>query len=176
MPRILKFRPARDDDEPFLKVLRTIVDAERLGLMYWSPEDIDLARKVVKLQFAGHKAHYNQVKADWDTKDCIIEIDGQPVGRFILTQDSKVVCLCDLAVTPAYRGQGVGGAAIDMIRAECTQSKRVLRLHAEILGPGVHFYLHLGFRIVEQTPTHYRMEWAPPTMPAKPQIFLPKQG
>ncbi len=172
MNALLKLRPVDPDDEPFLRELRAQVDSERLGLQYWSPEAEQLAQKILAMQFKAHSAHYRKVKSNWDTKDCVIELDGQRVGRFIVTQDSKVVHLADIAVHRNHRGKGIGQAVIDSTKAECIQSKRTLCLHVDPLNPAVQFYQHLGFRIVEQKPTHYLMEWVPPTMQGR-KMFSP---
>ena len=174
MSNLLKLRPVDPDDEPFLRELRAQVDAERLGLHYWAPEDAAAAQAIVDLQFKAHAAHYKQVKSNWDTKDCIIELDGQPAGRFIVAQNGQIVTLSDIAVHRDHRGKGLGQAVIDATKAECVQSKRLLRLHVEPSNPALQFYLHLGFRIVDQTMTSIRMEWEPQTMPGKTMYFAPK--
>ena len=166
MPALL-MRPVRDDDEPFLRELRTQVDAERLGLHYWSPESEDLARKIIELQYRAHAGHFRRLKSGWDTKDCIIEVDGRPVGRFIVTQDGKTIHLAEIAVHQAHRGKGIGQAVIEGTKAECVQSKRVLRLHVDPLNPALQFYLQLGFQLMEQLPAYLLMEWRPPNLGRK---------
>ena len=176
MNGLIKLRPVDPDDEPFLRDLRAQIDSERLGLQYWSPEAEQLARTLLALQFKAHNAHYRKVKSNWDTKDCVIELDGQRVGRFIVTQDSKIVHLADIAVHRDHRGKGIGLAVIDSTKAECTQSKRVLRLHVDPMNPAMQFYLQLGFRVIEQLPTHFLMEWLPPTMQGKKLYFSPRKA
>jgi ribosomal protein S18 acetylase RimI-like enzyme len=171
MSEILKLRPADPDDEPFLRELRAQVDAERLGFRFWSPEDEALAAKIIDLQFRAHATHYRQVKSGYDTKDCVIELEGKLVGRFILTQDGKQVYLSDIAVHRDYRGRGLGHAVIESTQGECLQSKRVLRLHVDCTNPAVNFYLSLGFQIVESSPTEHLMEWRPPSLPGPTQYF-----
>lgn len=173
MSNLLKLRPVRTDDEPFLRELRAQVDAERLGLQYWSPEQQDLARQIVHHQFQAHATHYRRVKSKWDTKDCIIELGGVAVGRFIVTQDGKEVYLADIAVHRDHRGKGLGQAVIEATKGECLQSKRVLRLHVDPLNPALQFYANLGFRVIDQQPTHVLMEWAPPSLPGKTVYFTP---
>ena len=173
MNALLKLRPVDPDDEPFLRRLRAEVDAERLGLQYWSPEAEDLARRIIDQQFSAHHAHYKKVKSNWDTKDCIIELGGVPVGRFVVTQDAEVVHLADIAVERNHRGQGIGQAVIDATKAECVQSKRILRLHVERTNPAFQFYAGLGFRVIEQQPTHLLMEWAPPSLAGRKLVFAP---
>ena len=172
MSDFLKLRPVDADDEPFLRALRAQVDVERLGLQTWSPEQAELARSLIDLQFKAHGAHYRQVKANHDTKDCIIELEGVPVGRFIVTQNGKEVYLSDIAVSWAHRGKGLGQAVIDATKAECVQSKRVLRLHVDPLNPVLQFYVNLGFRVVEMHPTSYLMEWVPPAVADKATRYV----
>lgn len=171
MNGLLKLRPVDSDDEPFLRDLRAQIDSERLGLQFWSPEAEQLAQTIMAMQFKAHSAHYEKVKSNWDTRDCIIELDGKPVGRFIVTQDPRIVHLADIAVHRDHRGKGIGQAVINSTKAECVQSKRVLRLHVDPLNPAIQFYSQLGFRVIEQNPTHFLMEWVPPTMQGKKLYF-----
>jgi ribosomal protein S18 acetylase RimI-like enzyme len=169
----LKLRPVVPEDEPFLRELRAQVDIERLGLRHWSPDSEGLARKIIEQQFKGHQAHYKAVKSGWDTKDCIIELNQRPVGRFIVTQDSLTVFLADIAVHPAFRGQGLGEAVIEATKSECQASRRVLQLHVDPLNPAVQFYLNLGFRAIGQDPTLVLMEWVPPSLMDRTRVFGP---
>lgn len=176
MSAFLKLRPVDADDEPFLRELRAQVDVERLGLQCWSPEQAQLVQSLLDLQFRAHGAHYRRVKANEDTRDCIIELEGAPAGRFIVTQNGTEVYLSDIAVHRDHRGKGLGQAVIDATKAECVQSKRVLRLHVDPLNPVVQFYLNLGFRVVEAQPATYLMEWVPQTLADKAARFLPGKG
>jgi ribosomal protein S18 acetylase RimI-like enzyme len=169
----LKLRPVTPEDEPFLRELRAQVDIERLGMSRWSADSAELALKVLRQQFDAHRAHYKAVKSGWDTKDCIIELNQRPVGRFILTQDSRLVYLADIAVHPAFRGQGLGEAVIEATKNECLESKRVLHLHVDPTNPAGDFYLRLGFRPIERNPTHILMEWVPPSMMDKTRVYGP---
>lgn len=169
----LKLRPMDPDDEPFLRALREQVDTERLGLQYWAPEQAELARQIVAQQFNAHSSHYRRRKANWDTKDCVIELNGERVGRFIVSQDAKEVYLADIAVDRAHRGKGIGHAVIDATKGECIQSKRVLRLHVDPTSTVLQFYQALGFRVIEQHTTHFLLEWVPPALEGKTMYFNP---
>lgn len=174
MDAMLKLRPVDADDEPFLRELRAQVDVERLGLQYWSPKDIPLARQIVDLQFKAHAAHYRTVKNNWDTKDCVIEFNGHRAGRFIVTQDSKVVHLADIAVHAAFRGMGIGHAVIEATKGECEQSKRYLRLHVDPTNPALQLYVSLGFKLIEEKAGSYLMEWVPASLQGKTMYFGPE--
>ena len=173
MNAMLQLRPVDADDEPFLRELRAQVDFERLGLQHWSIDDLALAQQVIDLQFRAHSAHYRTVKNNWDTKDCIIFFNGHRAGRFIVTQDSKVVHLADIVVHSAFRGMGVGAAVIEATKSECEQSKRVLRLRVDPDSRALQFYVQLGFRVIEQNPVRYLMEWVPKSLQGRTSYFGP---
>lgn len=174
MSAVLKFRPATQDDEPFLRSLRAQFDVERLFIQYWDSLDEELTRKVLDLQYRAHEAHYRQVKGHWETKDNIIELDGKPVGRFIVSGDRDEIRLADIVVDSRYRGCGIGQAVLDTTKAECLQSKRPLRLHAEKFSQAVQFYLSQGFRSIQETNTHFLMEWRPSSLPGETLYFFNK--
>ncbi len=173
----LKVRPIRDDDEPFLRDLRAAVDVQRLGLAQWrtDEESRDLAKKIIDLQHAAHGAHFKKVKNKWDTRDCVVEMNDQPVGRFILMQDEETVRLGEIAVHPAFQGQGIGQAVVVSIQRECEQSKRILHLHVEKTNPAIQFYVSCGFRIIDDLSLHYMMEWVPTSLQNKTLVFSPVQ-
>lgn len=176
MDALLTLRPARAEDEPFLRELRAHVDVERLGIRHWRNDDesVALARKLIDFQFAAHAAHYRQVKSARDTKDCVIELNGHPVGRFILSQDAERVCISDIAVHPNFRGQGIGVAVIQSTMNECHGSKRLLHLQVDMDNSVQQLYLSLGFRVIGELVTHYLMEWVPPSLVGQTQVFTPK--
>jgi len=173
MDAFLKLRPVQPEDEPFLRELRAQIDVERLGLQFWSPEALPLAGKIVDLQFKAHAAYYKHVKSNWDTKDCIIEFNGHVVGRFIVTQDSRVVHLADIAVHHAFRGLGVGQAVIESTKAECESSRRPMHLHVDPANSVIELYVRMGFRVVEEMPGCSLMEWVPSSLQGKTLYFDP---
>jgi ribosomal protein S18 acetylase RimI-like enzyme len=161
MNAVLKLRPTDPVDEPFLRSLRAQLDTERLGIQYWAPEQQQLAKQILDLQFRAHSRHYNHIKNNWETKDNIIELNGKPVGRFIVAGDRHEIRLCDIAIDRNYRRMGLGKVILDMTKNECHQSKRPLRLHVDKLNSAFHFYVNQGFRVIQDKETHYFMEWTP---------------
>lgn len=169
----MTLRPVRPEDEPFLRALRAQVDVERLGLREWSPAAEGLAQQIVASQFQSHAAHYRRVKSNRDTKDCVIELNRMPVGRFIVTQDAEVVYISDIAVHPNFRGQGLGQTVIVGTQHECEGSKRLLHLHVDRTNAAVQFYLGLGFRVIGEDDVQFLMEWTPPSLIGRTQVFAP---
>jgi ribosomal protein S18 acetylase RimI-like enzyme len=168
---LLNLRPIRPEDEPFLRDLRAAVDVERLGLHHWPESERALAEKVVAAQFRVHSAHYRRVKNQRDTRDCVIELNGAAVGRFIVTQDRESVYVSDIAVHPNFRGQGIGQAVIAGVQHECEQSRRLLHLHVDRHNTAVHFYAGLGFRVIGQNEVNFLMEWVPTSLVGNSQVF-----
>ncbi|MBX3736126.1 MAG: GNAT family N-acetyltransferase [Candidatus Didemnitutus sp.] len=170
----LTLRPVRPEDEPFLRELRAHVDIERLHLNQWSVEALPLAQQVIASQFHVHAAHYRKVKNLRDTKDCVIELNGVTVGRFIVTQNAEEVYLSDIAVHPNFRGQGIGEAVVESTKHECEQSRRLLHLHVDKDNTALQFYLRLGFRAIGQSEINFLMEWVPASLIGRTQVHAPK--
>ena len=169
MNKMLTMRPVRPEDEPFLRELRAEHDVERLHLHDVDPDFEAMKKVILTHQFEGHAKHYKDV--NWDRKDCIIEVDGEPVGRFIVMQNSEEIRLADIVIASAHRGKGIGHAVIEGTQGECIQSKRPLRLHVDKFNPALQFYQQLGFRLLEDRETHLFMEWTPPNLQGKTMYF-----
>lgn len=167
--KMLTMRPVVSEDEPFLRELRAEHDSERLHLQELGPEMEEITKVILSSQFEAHSKHYKDV--NWDRKDCLIEVDGEPVGRFIVMQNSEEIRLADIVIAAAHRGKGIGNAVIEGTMGECIQSKRPMRLHVEKFSPALQFYQQLGFRLLEDRETHYFMEWTPPNMQGKTMYF-----
>ena len=172
MNAILKFRPSDPDDEPFLRALRARFDSERLFVRFWNDHHDEFIQNVLDFQYNAYNSHYRNVKNGWETKDNIIELDGKPIGRFIVCGDKHEIRLSDIAVDKQYRGLGIGKAVLDATKEECVQSRRRLTLHADKFSPVVSFYRNQGFLSVEETATHYLLEWKPGSLPSSPAYFF----
>lgn len=173
MNKLLTMRPVIPEDEPFLRKLRAEHDVERLHLQDNDPDMEHMRKIILDSQFEGHSKHYKDV--NWDRKDCLIEVDGEPVGRFIVMQNSEEVRLADIVIAAAHRGKGIGHAVIEGTQGECVQSKRPLRLHVEKLNPALQFYQQMGFRLLEDRETHFFMEWTPSSLQGK-TMYFPNEG
>jgi ribosomal protein S18 acetylase RimI-like enzyme len=175
MSSILKFRPATPDDEPFLRALRAQFDEERLFVRFWNNTDDEFTKKILDFQYNAFNNHYLNVKNNWETRDNIIELDGQPIGRFIVCGDTSEIRLADIVVEKKYRGLGIGQAVLNTTKAECAESKRRLTLHVDKDNRAVSFYLNQGFSPAGETTTHYLLEWKPVNLPSNPVYFFPNQ-
>jgi GNAT superfamily N-acetyltransferase len=163
MSGILKLRPARPEDEPFLRGLRGQVDSDRLFMNFWRGDDAnDEKRKILDLQFRAQGAYHNMLKANWETKENIIEMDAVPIGRFVVTGGREELRLVEIAIVPEWRGKGLGQTIIASTMQECAKSSRVMRLCVEKSNiRALKLYVSQGFYALEDNGSHFVMEWNP---------------
>jgi len=164
----LEIRPKDDDDAPAIQALRMEADSERLLLDEMEMEDGE-KKLILENQFQAYQKHYEKV--DWDKTECIVKLNGDFAGFFIVMQDPEEIRLADLIISGKFRGLGVGFAIIQNIQREAKQSKRPLRLHVEKMNSALGFYEQSGFRILEDRETHFFMEWTPPSLSGKTMYF-----
>lgn len=159
----MNLRPPRAEDEPFLRQLRGQIDSDRLFMNYWQGEDAEEEKKkILNLQFNALGAHQNRLKQIAETKENIIEMDGAPVGRFLVAGGREELRLSEISIVPEWRGKGLGQMVIKSTMEECIRTSRVLRLCVEIQNTtALGLYRSLGFYTIEEHSLHYIMEWNP---------------
>jgi len=161
MNGILTFRPARPEDEPFLRILRSEIDSDRLKLNLWQPGNDKLKDKLLDLQFRGFDKHVENLKNFQETEEKVITLNDIPVGRFVVAGDREELRIAELAVLKEYRGVGIGNMIIGMTKQECVRTSRVVRLYVEKTNPALQSYLGEGFYVISTESLHYILEWNP---------------
>ena len=134
-----------------------------------APEDVEFA-------FSAHRASMRTyVEATWGAWDeawqhrrfhesfvhaahQIIEESGRPIGCLAVEEHPDHVFLSRILLLPEFHGQGIGTR---LTRSICESAHRrglpvVLRVLK--VNPARRLYERLGFRIVGETDTHFRME------------------
>ena len=161
MGNILNLRPSRAEDEPFLRGLRGEADSERLFMNYWRGGMEEEKRRILDLQFRAQATHHRMLKNVCETKENIIEMDGVPVGRFVVSGGRVELRLVEIAVVKAWRGKGIGRLVITSTMQECERTGRVLRLCVEKTNVvALKLYLSLGFYLIEDLGGHLLLEWS----------------
>lgn len=150
----LTLRPARPEDEPFLRALYATTRAAELALVPW-PEAQKQA--FVAMQFTAQDRHYRShyPAARFD----VVEGDGAPIGRLYVERSVQEIRLLDITLAPARRGAGIGGALLDALLAEARAAGCAVQLHVEPTNPARRLYERLGFRACEEAAPYLRMEW-----------------
>ena len=148
-------RPMTDDDLPFSADLYASIRADELAQTGWP---IAAQRAFLDSQHAAQHAHYRQHYAA--AARLIIERNGVPVGRLYLFEGASDVRIVDIALLPAARGGGVGGALLDTIRASAAAAGKTVSIHVERANPARRLYERQGFRVVDAERGPYDlMEW-----------------
>jgi ribosomal protein S18 acetylase RimI-like enzyme len=153
----VSLRKEGSEDEPFLIALYASTRETELARTLWT--DAEKAA-FLRSQFALQQAHYRTHYRDADF--CIIEAEGRPIGRFYVHRGAQEIRLMELALLPAWRGQGIGGALVQTLLLEATAASLPVTLHVEPSNPARRLYLRTGFRRAEELGFYERLVWLPP--------------
>ena len=109
---------------------------------------------------ASFHAHYDPERTQ------IVLADGEEIGVLRVEQRPTEVVLAEIYLGAAARNRGIGSAVVrDVVAAAHAQGRKVT---LQLLRPNPvrQLYERLGFRVVGETVTHFRMECACPDEPA----------
>ena len=86
---------------------------------------------------------------------------GTFAGRFYLDRTGEVLLLIDIALSPEYRGLGVGIDLLENLLAEANAASKPVRLHVETSNRAFALYQRLGFTPLQVQGIRRLMEWSP---------------
>jgi ribosomal protein S18 acetylase RimI-like enzyme len=86
-------------------------------------------------------------------------MNGSPIGHLIVWRGENEHRLVDIALISAVRSQGIGRSLIEEILVDAESAGKPVILHVGIDNPAVQLYQRIGFQIVANTGSHYRMKW-----------------
>lgn len=90
----------------------------------------------------------------------ILVVDGQDVGVLYVEQKSTEVFLAVIEISPQCQGRGLGTRVIKDIVSEANSRGLPVTLQVLKVNPARRLYERLGFKIVGETETHFRMSTA----------------
>jgi ribosomal protein S18 acetylase RimI-like enzyme len=150
-------RPVVAADEPFLAALYASTRAEEMALAGW---DTATQQAFLWQQFQAQQAHYQAYFPQGQHQ--VVTLDGQPIGRIYLDRDEEHLHLLDIALLPALRGQGIGGALMAALLDEARAAGLPVTLHVYRFDHRVRaWYQRLGFALVSESGLYELMEWRP---------------
>jgi ribosomal protein S18 acetylase RimI-like enzyme len=149
-------RPETPDDHEFLAELYASTREEEMRQVEWPDEE---KRAFLRSQFEAQTAHYAKHYAQ--AERWIIEHQGKRVGRLYLNYLPTDLRIVDIALTPATRGQGIGGTILRTLLKDSEKAGRVVSIHVEVFNPALRLYERLGFRHVSEHGVYRLMEWRP---------------
>ena len=152
-------RPATAADQGFLLGVYASTRAAELALTGWDEPACDA---FVQMQFNAQAAHY---RAHWPASEhSVIEALAQgarqPAGRLWIDLRADEMHVLDIALLPQWRGLGLGGACLERLMDEASQSGKALTIQVEQGNPARRLYDRLGFQPVgPQQGLHQLMAW-----------------
>jgi ribosomal protein S18 acetylase RimI-like enzyme len=149
-------RRAQPEDEEFLK--RLFAESQE-HLSAFRPNEA-LYQSLLEMQYRGRKASY---EAEFpDAVDSILSVKDQagnelPVGRLLV--DCRPDCwrIVDIALLAEYRGQGMGGWALQLCRKQCDESAGKMALVVRPENRARRLYERLGFHVTHEDLLHVEM-------------------
>jgi RimJ/RimL family protein N-acetyltransferase len=151
----LRLRPASTEDSEFLYRLYAANRAEEVTAWGWIPEQQEhFLRFQAQAQSHSYRTQFPHAT------DEIVELDGQPVGRFYLDRRAEEILIVDIAVLPEFQGRGVGTCLLRIPIAEAAGTG--LQVWAHVLCSNTRMQSvveRLGFKRVGQNGPSYLYVW-----------------
>ena len=167
---VTSLRQEEPQDEPFLIALYASTREAELARVPWTEaQKAEFLRSQFALQRSQYRTHYHG--ADF----CIIEADGRPIGRLYVHRGAQEIRLMDIALLPAWRGCGIGGAYLQALLRKAQAANLPVTLHVEPGNPARRLYLRTGFRRAAELGLYQQLVWLPPKPAGEYEAAEPAQ-
>jgi ribosomal protein S18 acetylase RimI-like enzyme len=167
--RVPTLRSIKPGDEPFLREVYAASRQEELALTGWAETQKEA---FLRMQFDAQHHHY---QTHYPGADFSIVLEGdQPIGRLYVDRGTKEFRIIDIALLPAWRGQGLGTRLIEDILGEAGKAGKPVRIYVERFNRARSLYQRLGFQAVEEGPVYSFMERLPGSLPYPTAKSLPE--
>jgi len=152
----IKLRPYKDYDRDFLFKVYAGTRAEEIAPFGWPPAQQEV---FLRMQFTAQQQWYALSYAQ--AEHHIIELDGVPIGRLMVSRKQPAAVLVDIALLPEHRGKGIGSGLIRDLIQQCKEDKLPLRLQVLKTNPAQRLYERLGFTRTGEDQIYIQMERQP---------------
>jgi len=152
--RLVTFRQAIADDEPFLLGVYGSTRLEELALTNW---DEAQREAFVRMQFTAQQAHYRQSYPE--AEHLIIRLDREPVGRLYVAEIEAEIRIIDVTILPEHRNAGIGTPLIRRLMETAAVIGKPLRIYVESFNRSLQLFERLGFRKIDESGYSYLLEW-----------------
>jgi ribosomal protein S18 acetylase RimI-like enzyme len=147
-------RAAAPEDEPFLFEVYQSTRVDELASLGWAAAQQEA---FLRMQFTAQGLAYG---AQFPAADQMIVLrDGLPVGRMLIDRSGEEVYLVDITLLAEHRGAGIGASLMRALQREAAAACQPLRLRVLKSSRAVRFYERLGFSKIDESSTHFKMEW-----------------
>ena len=147
-------RPAEPDDEPFLFSVYASTRTDELAHVPWSEAQREA---FLRMQFTAQRLAYG---AQFPDADQMIILDNELlIGRMLIDRRDEEVYLVDITLLAEHRGTGIGTSLMRALQREAAGAGKVVRLSVMKTNQAIRFYERLGFKKIDESSTHFHMEW-----------------
>ncbi len=149
-----QLRLAQPDDLDFQRALYATTREKEMNAAQFTPE---MREQFIAMQFHAQTTHYTKhyPEAEWS----IIECDGARAGRLILYRCEEHIEIMDIALTPEFRGHGIGSAVLADVFTEAQAKQLPVKLFAFTGERAIQLYHRLGFEDVRDDGIHTELVW-----------------
>lgn len=150
----IAYRPISDADIPFLTALYRSTREAELARTGWGETE---KQAFIAMQFRAQHAHYqaHYPDAQW----LVVMQDDAPIGRLYLERWETEHRIIDIALMPAHRGSGIGGAILRDLMDEAAVAGKAVGIHVEKANPAMGLYRRLGFETVADKGVYDLLRW-----------------
>lgn len=152
----IALRPYQAYDRDFLFKLYASTRADEIAPFGWPPAQQEA---FLRMQFMAQQQWYAMSYAQ--AEHHIIEQDGVPIGRLMVSHQPPAAVLVDIALLAEHRGKGIGGGLVRDLIQECDRNKLPLRLQVLKTNPALRLYERLGFTRTGEDQLYIQMERQP---------------
>jgi ribosomal protein S18 acetylase RimI-like enzyme len=152
----ISLRPYQEYDRDFLFKLYASTRADEIAPFGWPPAQQEA---FLRMQFTAQQQWYTMSYAQ--AEHHIVEQDGVPIGRLMVSRKPPAAVLVDIALLPEHRGKGIGGGLVRDLIQQCNREKFPLRLQVLKTNPAQRLYERLGFLRTGEDQMYIQMEKQP---------------
>jgi ribosomal protein S18 acetylase RimI-like enzyme len=159
-PPGLALRRIVDSDLPFLEQVYASTRQEELAPVPWSAEE---KQAFLRWQFTNQHQYYQQYypNCEFLIVERVTAGGRERIGRLYVDRWPDQIRVVDIALLPAARGRGFGGALLRSILDEGRTRGLPVTIHVEANNRALGLYRRLGFRHVDSNGIYYLMRWEP---------------
>ena len=154
----ITLRPVSAEDERFLLEVYGSTREDELNLTNWSHRE----RQVfIEMQFAAQQQYYRSRFPE--AEHSIILLNDRRAGRLYVARSEEEIRILDIAIAVEHRNTGIGTSVLRGLMAEAAKTEKPVRIYVERFNPSLRLFERMGFSSVENTHSHFLMEWRPGT-------------
>ena len=150
----IALRHAIASDEPFL---RALFGTTREPLLQALQLPEAQAAVFCEMQFRAQAAGYRDAYPH--AEYLVVCAGGEPIGRITRAFEEDHLVLVDIALMPAFRGQGIGASLITQLQGEAEALGVALVLSVEVSNPAFRLYHRMGFEVRDDDGAQLRLHW-----------------